>query len=74
MINKSTETGKWWMSEMENDCFRAAIASLYDFVVETNANCEMAYEWVCDQCGIDTFVADNWAWDCFFDVYLSASA
>lgn len=62
------------MSEMENDCFRAAIASLYDFVVETNANCEMAYEWVCDQCGIDTFVADNWAWDCFFDVYLSASA
>jgi hypothetical protein len=69
MINKSTETGKWWVSEMENDCFRGAIASLYDFVVETNANCDSAYDWVCDQCGIDTFVADTWAWDCFYSVF-----
>ena len=72
MINKDTETGKWWMSLMENDKFRSVIEGLYEFVGDTNADCDMAYDWVCDQCEIDTFVADNWAWDCFFEVYFSA--
>ena len=72
MINKSTETGKWWVSLMENDSFRSAIASLYDFIIENNANCDDAYDWVCESCGIDTFVADEWAWDCFYSVWNSA--
>jgi len=72
-ILKDTETGKFFISLVEDDCFRNAIASLYDFVVETNADCDMAYDWVCDQCDISTFVADNYAWDMFFDVYTQAA-
>jgi hypothetical protein len=68
------EDGKFFISQIENDCFRNAISSLYDFVTETNADCDMAYDWVCDQCDIQTFVADTYAWDMFFDVYTQATA
>ena len=72
-IMKDTETGKFFISLVENDRFREVIAQLYDFVADTNADCDMAYDWVCDQCDIQTFVADNYAWDMFFDVYTQAA-
>ena len=71
-IMKDSESGKFFISEVENDRFRDAIESLYDFVVDTNADCDMAYDWVCDQCEIQTFVADKWAWDMFYNVFDSA--
>ena len=52
--------------------FRAAIARLYDHMGTVKFTCEDAYEWVCEQAGITTFVADQWAWDCFYNVYDSA--
>jgi len=67
------DDGKFFISQVENDCFRNAIASLYDFVIETNADMDMAYDWVCDQCDILTFVADTWAWNMFYSVWESAT-
>jgi len=69
MINKDTETGKWWMSLVEDNAFRSAIEGLYQFVLDNNANIDMAYEWVCDQADVFTFVADTPAWDMFYGVY-----
>ena len=72
MIIRDTETGKWFLSAMEDTNFRDAIARLYDHMGTVKFTCEDAYEWVCEQAGIDTFVADQWAWDCFWNVYDSA--
>jgi hypothetical protein len=66
---KDTETGKSWMSLVENDQFRGAIEGLYDFVIDTNASADMAYDWVCDQADIHTFVVDTPAWDMFYGVF-----
>lgn len=68
-IIKDDETGKWWVSEVENPAFRSAIEGLYDFVGDMNADLDMAYDWVCEQADILTFVADKWAWDMFYDVW-----
>ena len=69
---KDTETGKSWMSLVENDQFRSAIEGLYDFVLDTNASADMAYDWVCDQADIHTFVVDTPAWDMFYGVFNQA--
>ena len=72
-IMKDTESARFFVSLAEDERFQSAIEGLYDFVVETNADADMAYDWVCDQCEIQTFVADTYAWDIFFDVYTQAA-
>jgi len=66
------ETGKFFVSIAENSRFRDVIGQLYDFVADTNADCDMAYDWVCEMCDIGTFVADNYAWDMFWNVFNQA--
>ena len=73
-IMKDTETGKSYVSLAENNEFQQVIEGLYDFVVDTNADCDMAYDWVCDQLDIQTFVADTYAWDTFYNVWEQAAA
>ena len=72
-IMKDTESGRFFVSLAENNEFQQVIEGLYDFVIDTNADCDMAYDWVCDQLDIQTFVADTYAWDMFFNVYTHAS-
>jgi hypothetical protein len=75
MIIRNTETGKVFLSQMESESFRSVIARLYDHLGEIGkVSCDNAYEWVCEQAGIQTFVADQWAWDCFWNVYISAQS
>jgi len=74
MIIRNTETGKVFLSQMESESFRSVIAKLYDQMSTVTFNCDDAYQWVCDQAGIQTFVADQWAWDCFWNVYDSAKS
>jgi len=73
-ILRDMYTGKVRLSLVEDDDFLNAIEGLQDFVLNINADCEMAYDWVCDQCNIHSFVADNYAWDLFFKTYESAIA
>ena len=68
-IVRDDETGKWFVSAVENPAFRSAIEGLYDFVGDMDADCDMAYDWVCEQADIHTFAADKWAWDMFYHVW-----
>ena len=70
---KDNNTDKTWVSLIEDAEFRSAIASLYDFTVETDADCDMAYDWVCDQANCSSFVADQPAWDMFYSVWEQAA-
>ena len=44
MMIKNNNTDQTWTSLIEDAEFRSAIASLYDFTVETDADCDMAYD------------------------------
>jgi len=41
--------------------------------METGADIDMAYDWLCDQAGIKSFAHDGLAFDCFYDVFMEAS-
>jgi hypothetical protein len=76
---KDNSNGRTWMSLVEDNAFRGAIEGLYQFVLDNNADADMAYDWVCDQVGIssfvvdtginDKFVVDTPAWDMFYSVF-----
>ncbi len=72
-IMKDTESARFFVSLAENNEFQQVIEGLYDFVIDTNADCDDAYDWVCDQLDIQTFVADTYAWDMFYNVWEQAS-
>ncbi len=42
------------------------------FVNDTNADVDMAYDWVCEMLNIDFFVDNEQAWDSFFGAWESA--
>ena len=42
------------------------------FINDTNANVDMAYDFVCDQLEIDGFVDNEAAWNDFYDIWASA--
>jgi len=54
--------------------FIDAIDQLPQFVNDTNADVDMAYDWVADQCNIPTFVNQTQAWDMFYDAFESAAS
>ena len=39
------------------------------FVNDTNADVDMAYDWVCEMLDIDTFVDNEIAWDSFYNTW-----
>ena len=41
------------------------------FVNDTNADVDMAYDWVCEMLDIDTFVDNEQVWNSFYDVWES---
>ena len=42
------------------------------YVDDTNADIDMAYDFVCDQLGIDSFVDNEKAWDDFYTYWEAA--
>jgi len=58
-----------FQSLIEDSAFVSAIQGLQEFVIDSNADCDMAYDWVCDQAECHSFVADKAAWDMFYDAY-----
>ena len=72
-IIKDIYTGKFRVSLVEDPAFLSAIEGLQSFVLDCQADCDMAYDWVCEQAGTASFVADNYAWDMFFDAYNRAA-
>jgi len=67
------ETGKAHVSLVEDPAFLGAIEGLQSFTIDNNADCDMAYDWVCDQADCHSFVCDNAAWDLFYFNWQSAA-
>ena len=49
----------------------AIMEQLPTFVNDTNADVDMAYDWVCEMLNIVTFVDNETAWNSFYDVWES---
>jgi len=62
-----------FQSLTEDRAFMSAIQGLYAFTLDNNADCDMAYDYICEQADIHSFVADNAAWDLFYDTWQSAA-
>jgi len=58
---------------LNNSKFIGALQGLQSFVMETGADIDMAFDWVCDQAQINSFAGDLDAFDCFYDVYCDAA-
>jgi hypothetical protein len=58
---------------LNNSAFIGALQGLQSFVMETGADIDMAFDWVCDQAQINSFAGDLDAFDCFYDVFMEAS-
>ena len=49
------------------------MGQMLSFVNDTNADVDLAYDFVCEQLGIDSFVDNNKAWDDFYDYWEAAT-
>lgn len=58
---------------LNNTAFISGLRGLQSFVMETGADIDMAYDWLCDQAQINSFAHDPAAFDCFYDVFMEAS-
>jgi hypothetical protein len=59
----------WENMEAWDDIMGQMIA----FVNDTNADVDMAYDWVCEMADCASFVADKDAWDYFYDMWENCS-
>ena len=58
---------------LNDSSFISALQGLQSYVIETGADLDMAFDWVCDQAQINSFAGDIDAFDCFYDVYNEAA-
>ena len=47
------------------------MGQLIAFVNDTNADVDMAYDWVCGMLDISSFIDNNTAWDSFYETWAS---
>jgi hypothetical protein len=69
---RDSNTGKFRLSLINDAEFLSAISGLQSFVLDNNADFDMAYDWVCDQADCYSLVDDNPAWDLFTETFNSA--
>ena len=67
----SNVPGKVYASAIYDSKFLSAIEGLQSFVDDMHADCDMAYDWVCEMAECSSFVADNEAWNMFYDAWES---
>lgn len=72
-IIRNIATGKVRQSLVCDPEFLDAIEGLQSFVLDNNADCDMAYDWVCEMANCSSFVDDNPAWDMFYETWQSAA-
>ena len=62
-----------FQSLTQDDAFMDAVGQLPQYVDDTNADCDMAYDWVCEMANCSSFVCDQLAWDYFYDMWSNSS-
>ena len=73
MENKANDMKNQFQSLIEDNAFMDAVGQLPQFVDDNNADCDMAYDWVCEMANCSSFVADKDAWDYFYDMWANSS-
>ena len=68
-ITVTNDQGKKYISLVQDPAFISAIQGLQEYVYDMNADIDMAYDWICDQADCSSFVADQPAWDLFYDTW-----
>ena len=70
MENKANMITKGIVGNIATDpAFLSALEGLDSFVFDNSADLDMAYDWIADQTGIDSFVHDKKAFDLFYDAF-----
>jgi hypothetical protein len=70
---KANDMKNQFQSLTQDDAFMDAVGQLPQFVDDNNADCDMAYDWVCEMADCASFVADKDAWDYFYDMWENCS-
>ena len=73
MENKANDMKNQFQSLTQDDAFMDAVGQLPQFVDDNNADCDMAYDWVCEMANCSSFVADNDAWNYFYDMWSNST-
>ena len=73
MENNATDmaTPIFSISGEMQDIWDDVMVQMEAFVNDTNADVDMAYDWVCEMLNIDSFVDNEAAWNSFYDVWES---
>ena len=69
VITVTNDQGKKYISLVQDPAFISAIQGLQEFVLDNNADIDMAYDWICEMAECASFVADGPAWDLFYDMW-----
>ena len=74
MENKATDiaTPIFTLSPEMQESWDYVMGQMLSFVNDTNADIDMAYDFVCEQLGIDSFVDNEEAWDDFYTYWEAA--
>ena len=74
MNNTSTEmaTPIFTLSPEMQESWDYVMGQMLSFVNDTNADVDMAYDFVCEQLGIDSFVDNEAAWNDFYTYWEAA--
>ena len=73
MENKANDMKNQFQSLTQDNTFMDAVGQLPQFVDDNNADCDMAYDWVCEMANCSSFVCDNDAWNYFYDMWENCS-
>ena len=73
MENKATDmaTPIFSLSPEMQSTWDDIMGQMIAFVNDTNADVDMAYDWVCEMLDIDSFVDNEAAWNSFYDAWES---
>jgi len=58
-----------FQSLIEDSAFVDAIESMSGFFYEMNPDVDMCYDYICEKADIHSFVADDAAWDMFYNAW-----
>ena len=74
MENKATDMAQpiFTLSPEMQESWDYVMGQMLSFVNDTNADVDMAYDFVCEQLDIDSFVDNEAAWNDFYDTWEAA--
>ena len=69
--NNKMSTPIFTLSPEMQESWDDVMGQMVAFVNDTNADVDMAYDWVCEMLNISSFVDNKSAWDSFYETWES---